>query len=95
MILRNLDLADVDKIEMINAECFIRYAWRIEDSLRKLVEINWTDHELPNGLIWHKKRFEKTINQGGAAFGCFIEDIMIGYACVNRKYSEINSSMCF
>lgn len=85
MVIRKLDVNDIDTIEMIDAECFIRNAWRMTDSGMKLVEINWYDYELPNGIKWHKKRMRKTILEGGAAFGCFEKETLIGYACVNRE----------
>ncbi|MDH8676864.1 GNAT family N-acetyltransferase [Fusibacter bizertensis] len=83
MIYRELELRDVEKIKMIDATCFIEKAWRIVDEELKLIEINWTDHELPNGLKWHMDQFSQTIQTGGKGFGCFVGDTLIGYTTVN------------
>ena len=68
---------------MIDAICFIKNAWRLVDGKIQLVEINWTDNELPNGLQWHMDRFRETIQSGGKAFGYFDESVLVGYATVN------------
>lgn len=80
---RALEMNEVDKIEMIDATCFIKNAWRMVEGQLRLVQINWTDHELPNGLKWHKKRFKETLELRGRAFGCFDENQLIGYATLN------------
>ena len=77
--------SEVEKIKMIDATCFIKNAWRLVDGEIKLVEINWTDHELPNGLKWHMEHYCETIKLGGQAFGCFDGDCLIGYATVNSE----------
>lgn len=83
MIFRELGLSEVNKIKMIDATCFIKNAWRFVDGKGKLVEINWTDHELPNGLQWHMEHFKETLQLGGKAFGCFDENTLVGYATVS------------
>ncbi|MBE5961793.1 MAG: GNAT family N-acetyltransferase [Lachnospiraceae bacterium] len=91
MIVRELELEEADKIGMIDATCFIKNVWRVVDGEMKLVEINWTDHELPNGLQWHKEHFKATIQSGGKAFGCFNGNTLIGYATVNADMFGICS----
>ena len=83
MTYRELELSEVEKIKFIDATYFIKNAWRLVDGKIQLVEINWTDHELPNGLQWHMDRFRETLQSGGKAFGCFDESILVGYATVN------------
>lgn len=82
---RELQSDEVDKIKMIDATWFIKNVWRNIEGQLQLVEINWTEYELPNGLEWHMDRFRKTIESGGKAFGCFDGDTLVGYATVNSE----------
>ncbi|WP_315081732.1 GNAT family N-acetyltransferase [uncultured Clostridium sp.] len=83
MYYRNLMLSDMDKIEEIDGECYIARAWREVNGIKKLVDINWLEKELPNGLTWHKEHFLLSIKSGGRAFGCFDDEKMVGYAVIN------------
>lgn len=83
MIYRELELCESEKIKMIDATCFIKNAWRLVDGEVRLIEINWTDYELPNGLDWHIERFCETIKSGGKAFGCFDGNTLVGYTTIN------------
>jgi len=85
MYYRELKVDEVDRIGEIDGECYIHNAWRMVNGVRQLTTIDWTDHELPNGLAWHKSHFENSLNHGGKAFGCFENDTMIGYAVVNSE----------
>lgn len=85
MIYREMTQTESEKLQMIDATCHIKNAWRMVSGTLKLVEINFTDNDLPNGLQWHKDRFVKTIADGGKAFGCFENDVLVGFATVNRR----------
>lgn len=85
MIFREMAAGEACKVKMIDATCYIRNAWRMIDGKLQLVEIDWTDHELPNGTEWHIERFEKTVSGGGKAFGCFDNNVLVGYATVNSE----------
>lgn len=75
---------EAERIGEIDAMHVIRNAWRKDSSNKyKLVEINWTDTELPNGFEWHLRRFREALENGGTAFGCFDRDKLIGYAVMN------------
>ncbi|ABX42409.1 GNAT family N-acetyltransferase [Lachnoclostridium phytofermentans] len=80
---KNLSVQDVHKIEEIDAEWFIHKAWRQKDGELTLVEINWLEKELPNGLPWHKEHFVNSLDGGGKAIGCFNHGTMVGYATLN------------
>lgn len=81
---RELQLQEAERIAEIDAIHFIKNVWRRNASGEyHLVEINWTDTELPNGFEWHLRRFKKTLENGGTAFGCFHGGKLIGYATVN------------
>lgn len=84
---RKLSLEEAERIAEIDATHFIKNVWRIDEKTGEygLVEINWTDTELPNGFDWHLNRFKETIKNGGAAFGCFEEGMLIGYATVDKE----------
>lgn len=78
---RVLQIDEANRIAQIDATNYIRYAWRKDGSGEyKLIEINWTDTELPNGFDWHLRRFKATLASGGSAFGCFDGDTLVGYA---------------
>ena len=78
---------EAERISEIDAECYIKNAWRIdaETNEYKLVEINWTDYELPNGFEWHLNRFRESISEGGKAFGCFDQGKLVGYGTTGAK----------
>ena len=84
---RKLNLEEADRIAEIDATHFIKHAWRMNEETGEygLLEINWTDTELPNGFGWHLNRFKETLKNGGTAFGCFEENRLIGYATVDRE----------
>lgn len=80
---KELSVQDVHKIEEIDAEWFIHKAWRQKNGELTLVEINWLEKELPNGLSWHKEHFINSLEGGGKAIGCFNNDTMVGYAVLD------------
>lgn len=84
---RRLKLDEAERIAEIDATHFIKNVWRVNKETGEycLVEINWTDKELPNGFEWHLRRFRETVKNGGAAFGCFEDGTLIGYATVNKE----------
>lgn len=88
---RNLEIDEVDKIKEIDATYYIKNAWRKVNGEYKLVEINWTDYELPNGLPWHLEHFRNTLMNGGYAFGCFNNNILIGYCTLERDIFGVSS----
>lgn len=92
---RELLLCEADRISEIDAWCYIKNAWRYDTVSKKyvLVEINWTDEELPNGYEWHLRRFIELVSAGGKAFGCLDKGKLVGYGTVgsvvfgaNQKY---------
>lgn len=82
---REMRLEESTKIRQIDATCYIENAWRMnhEAGEYELIKIDWTDFELPNGFEWHLERFEKTLQSGGKAFGCFDDDTLAGYATLD------------
>ena len=85
-------LEEAERINEIDATCYIKNAWRNINGVLTLVEINWTDYELPNGICWHLDRFKKTIVEGGYAFGCFDNDTLVGYGTLNREIFGVKSN---
>lgn len=85
MTYREMQLEEAEKIKEIDATWLIRRAWRKKDGQLQLVEVNWTENELPNGLPWHISRLQETIQTGGKAFGCYDGDDLVGYATVNAE----------
>lgn len=81
---RPLFLSEAERIAEIDATNFIKNVWckSGETGTYELREINWTDYELPNGFDWHLRRFRKTLQNGGTAFGCFDGKRLVGYATV-------------
>ena len=88
MVYRKLRIEEAERISEIDATDYIKNAWRFNDVTGEynLVEINWTDKELPNGFEWHLKRLKDTLINGGTAFGCFEKDLLIGYGTVNKEF---------
>ena len=86
MDFRKIQLDEVEKISEIDATHYIKNVWRMNETIGEyeLVEINWTDTELPNGFDWHLKRLTKTLENGGCAFGCFTENKLIGYCAIDK-----------
>lgn len=84
---RELNLSEARRISEIDAACFIKNAWRLnrETGAYELTEINWTEVSLPNGLEWHLDHFKKTIRSGGKSFGCFDDDLLVGYATIEAE----------
>lgn len=83
-----MTLQEVDSIREIDANYYIENAWRMNPQTGEyeLIRIDWTDHELPNGIDWHISRFKETIETGGRAIGCFDENEKImGYATINSE----------
>ncbi len=78
---REMNINEAERIAEIDATNFIKNVWRMngESGEYELVEINWTDHELPNGFAWHFQHYKDTLEHGGKAFGCFEGDILVGY----------------
>lgn len=82
---RELRIEESNSIKQINAEQFIKRAWREVDGKRKLVDIDWLEKELPNGIEWHIQHFEACLKNGGKAYGCFDEDYLIGYGVIEGE----------
>lgn len=84
---RKMNLNEADRIAEIDATHFIKNVWRINEASGEygLVEINWTDTELPNGFGWHLNRLKETIKSGGTAFGCFDEGKLVGYGTIDKE----------
>lgn len=81
---RELQLRDAERIAEINATHFVKNVWRKDASGEyRLLEINWTETELPNGFAWHLRRFREALENSGTAFGCIDGDKLIGYAVMN------------
>lgn len=89
---REMSLKEKGLIEQIDATCHIKNAWRMNSDSGKfeLTEIDWTDHELPNGLDWHIGHFSRTVSSGGKAFGCFDQGTLVGYATVEAHVFGMN-----
>lgn len=78
---RNMLIEEAERIAEIDAANFVKNAWRRDDSGEyRLVEINWTGRELPNGFPWHLRHFRETLTSGGSALGCFDGEKLVGYA---------------
>ena len=59
----------------------LRNVWRKDSSGEyKLIGINWTDTELPNGFDWHLRHSKGTLPGDSSACGCFDGDTLVGYA---------------
>ena len=78
---REMSIDEAERISEIDTNQYIKNAWRMnhESGKYELLEIDWTQHELPNGYKWHLNHFKDTLNHGGKAFGCFEDDILVGY----------------
>lgn len=85
MIYKEINIEEADRIREIDGECYIHRAWREVNDKRALVVIDWTDHELPNGLSWHIQHFKTSLSNGGRAIGCFNDDVLVGYLVVNAN----------
>ncbi|MGL4570521.1 MAG: GNAT family N-acetyltransferase [Clostridium sp.] len=83
MIYEELNIGQAEKICDIDGECYIHNAWREVNGVRTLIEINWTDYELPNGLSWHIEHFKASLSMGGKAIGCFDNGRLVGYIVLN------------
>lgn len=80
LLYRALKIDEANRIAEIDATNYIRNAWRKDSSGEyRLIEINWTDTELPNGFEWHLRRFRQTLVSCGTAFGCFDCEKLVGY----------------
>lgn len=84
---RELEMDETDRIKDIDGTCFIKNAWRMNADTGKyeLVEINWQDDDLPNGLGWHVKHLRRTFEHGGTVFGCFDGDLLVGFATLEAN----------
>lgn len=82
---RRMKLEEAERIKEIDATCYIKNVWRNIDGKLTLVEINWTDYELPNGLDWHLEHFKKTIESGGSCFGCFDNGVLVAYGTLDAN----------
>ena len=82
---RTMMIDEAEKIKEIDAEWYIGNVWRTVDGKRILVQMNWQEHELPNGLPWHMEHFENTVKSGGTAAGCFEGDTLVGYGTLNAE----------
>ena len=89
---RELGANEKGLIEQIDATCHIQNAWRMnaDSGAFELTEIDWTDHELPNGLDWHIEHFARTVSSGGKAFGCFDQGTLVGYATLGGHVFGMN-----
>lgn len=92
LVYREMKPEEAEWIRQIDATWYIGKAWRWNASVGQyeLKEINWTEHELPNGIEWHINRFRETIQSGGKAFGCFDEDKLVGYVTLDAKVFGIH-----
>lgn len=92
---RELLPEEAERILEIDATNYIKNVWRFDENVQeyRLVEINWTDTELPNGFEWHLNRLKETLSDGGAAFGCFDRNVLIGYGTVDKQLIGKRGSM--
>ncbi len=84
---RELNIDEANRIKEIDGSCFIKNAWRMNPDTQEyeLVEINWKDDELPNGIGWHVKHMRRTFEGGGTVFGCFDGDTLVGFATLEAN----------
>ncbi len=84
---REMEMDEAEKIAEIDAAWYIKNAWRMnmKSGRYELVEINWKSTELPNGYEWHLQHLKDTLKTGGKAFGCFEDDVLVGYATLERE----------
>lgn len=83
---RELETYEAERISEIDAFCYIKRAWRMnEKGEYRLEEIDWTDMDLPNGFDWHLERLQETMAEGGKAFGCFDDELLVGYASMGSR----------
>jgi GNAT superfamily N-acetyltransferase len=89
---REMSSKEKGLIEQIDATCHIKNAWRMnsQSGELELTEMDWTDHELPNGLDWHIEHFDRAVSSGGKAFGCFDQNTLVGYATVDAHVFDMN-----
>ena len=84
---REIKIEEASRISEIDAHCYIKNAWRYNEENKgyRLIKIDWTDEELPNGYEWHLQHLKETIENNGFAFGCFDGDNLVGYIAVNAE----------
>lgn len=87
LLYREMERAEAQRIAEIDAYCFIKNAWRMNSDTGRyeLIEIDWTETELPNGLQWHLRRFEQALAAGGSAYGCFDGGALVGYTVMGGE----------
>ncbi len=83
---RELNIDETDRIKEIDATWYIKNAWRKVNGVLSLIEIDWTEYELPNGITWHMDHFRNTIENGGHAYGCFDNGILVGYVTLDAQF---------
>ncbi len=82
---RDMKLEECEKINDIDASQYIGKAWRDVDGVRQLVEINYQDPTWPNGYDHHFVNLQRTIKEGGRAFGAFdAKEKLLGFATINK-----------
>lgn len=83
---RSLAPSESGRIREIDASQYIRRAYREVDGTRQLVLINYQDPDFPEGFENHLERLQKTIDDGGFAYGVFHEeDALVGFITVNPE----------
>lgn len=85
IIYRLLELGECNRILEIDASQYIARAWRDVDGIRQLVEINYQEHELPNGYENHLTKLMITISTGGIVFAAFHKERLVGYCSVEKE----------
>ena len=87
IVYRLMTLADVHKLNEINAAQYIHRAWRDVDGIRQLVTINYQDPTWPQGYATHFNALARTIKHGGVAIGAFDDaDRLVAFATVEKRH---------
>ncbi len=83
---RQLEIDDIDKISEIDASCYIKYAWRLINNERKMIDLDYHETGFPNGVKYHQKALKETISNFGYAIGAFDQkQKLLGFLTLNSK----------
>ena len=84
--LRKLTIGDCKYLNDIDPSQYIKNAWREVDGIRQLIEIDFHEHDWPNGYQYHISGLKNTIMNDGAAIGAFSSTgQMCGFVTLNRQ----------
>ena len=83
---RQMNVHEAERILEIDNTIPIKRVWRKKDGVKQWIEVNWKQgRDFPEGNENHLAALKETFDGGGYVIGAFDNDLLVGFAAINRE----------